>query len=529
MKHIIFSVCSLFTITLLAQVKNIKYQALEFELKAEESFANQEFGDALQSYLEYEKLVDSMSTDMNLKIGVSCLEVYHYSEALDYLSKCEKDTALLNFSFHYYYAKSLQLNNRVEEAKKHYLIYLIAIEDDDDFRQFVEEIKLEIIRCDNAIAMIANPVKVHIQLFSLMINGPFDDYSPLLSPNEKQIYFTSDRPFITDGHELKLDDTNYENIYVSNKVDGEWSNPQKVLELDSRHHDACVALSHNGHQMIVYSYKQTDMFHKASGHLYLSNKIKNVWSKPELLPLSMSSKSREVSACFSIDDKELFFTSNHASGFGGTDIFRTKLQDDGTWSDPVNLGETVNTTMDEDAPFIHPDGKTLYFSSTGHRSMGGFDIFKSTILEGDVYAEPENLGYPINTTTDDISFSVSADGKKIYFADNRVEGQGDMDIYTAEYYEENQDLYVLKGNVLSDQGQLLLGVVINVHESGRKAILSVYSSNNENGEFVIKLNEGKDYVLKIEKEGFMPFSEVINTKNLEGFHEYRKNLTLVAK
>ena len=253
------------------------------------------------------------------------------------------------------------------------------------------------------------------------------------------------------------------------------------------------------------------------------------WSEPELLPIPVSAKEREVSACFSIDDKEIYFVSDREGGFGGTDIYRTQLLSDGVWSEPINLGEIVNSAFDEDAPFVHPDGKILYFSSRGHSTMGGYDIFKSNITGNHVFSKPINIGYPINTTGDDISFSITSDGKKIYFADNRVGGMGGMDIYTADFHEKTDSSYVIKGKVLSKEKRDPLDVLIKVHITGNEEIISVFSSDPPTGEFVIMLARGEHYTLEIEKDGYASFSVEIDASEMSDFNEVIIDLILEDK
>ncbi len=525
MKRILLTICYLLPILIFAQSKQT---ILRYELKAEESFRNNEYGEALQYYEKYEELTDRLSVEVSYKMGISYLEIYHYREALIYLERCRNERSLLNFSYDYYYAKSLQLNDFISEAKIYYQRYLNSIQEERNYKKFVPEIKRELERCDNALALMSKPTKVKVSLLGFAINGPFDEHSPLITADGNKMYFTSDRKSTTGGHKFKLDGTFFEDIYVSNKVNGKWEKPKKVRELDSKDHDACVALSHDGRQMIIYRYSHSDFFHRAKGQLYLSKLNNNHWSKPQLLPIPSSAKAREVSACFSINDQEIYFTSDREGGFGGTDIYRTQLTH-GVWSEPINLGDSINTPYDEDAPFVHPNGKMFYFSSTGHNSMGGYDIFKSRLTGNHEFSKPQNMGYPINTTGDDISFSVSADGQKIYFADNRSEGKGDMDIYTADFKDENNNLYILKGKVLSEEKNTPLDVVINVYERGKQSVLSVYSSNAITGDFVIMLNEGKKYVVEIIKEGREPYIQEIDVEKITGFKLDQRDLILKAK
>jgi hypothetical protein len=526
MKYILIGICSLLPLIAFTQVKHLNHHLLELELEAEESFNNRQFGDALKYYLQYEVIANDMTVEIHYKMGISFLETSHFSKALEYLIKCEDKSSLLDFSYHYYFAKALHLNNKLNEAISHYSIYLVAIENDKDYQQFTKEIKAEIVRCEYGLLAISNPVNVKIKLMDGEINSLYDDHSPLVTADGSQLFFTSDRPITKVEYEFHNDSDEYEKIYTVENIEGEWSAPKIIQELDSKHHNACVALSHDGYQMIIYRSTHKNIFHNVSGNLYLTKKVGGLWMEPKILPLSLSTSDRILGACFSINDKEIYFTSDYEGGYGGTDIYRTEIKEDGSWSKPVNLGNVINTEYDEDAPFIHPDGNVLYFSSTGHTSIGGFDIFQSVISEKQMFGQPENFGYPINTTADDMSFSVSGDGKEIYFADSRGEDSGDMNIYTAEYYDKIEDLYVLKGKVLNGESGEAVEAVIKVYEGNDQSVHSIYSSNSLNGEFVIILNEGKKYTLEINKEGYEVFIEEIHTELLDGFNEATKDLIL---
>src|SRR5690606_258080 len=137
----------------------------------------------------------------------------------------------------------------------------------------------------------------------------------------------------------------------------------------------------------------------------------------------------ESYASITPNDKVIYFSSNRDGGFGGKDIYKIERLPNGSWSKAVNLGSTVNTPYDDDAPFIHSDGRTLFFSSQGHQNMGGFDIFKTKLNDNGEWTTPENIGFPINTVNDDIYFVLAADGKTGYYSSSQQGGFGGQDIY----------------------------------------------------------------------------------------------------
>ena len=164
------------------------------------------------------------------------------------------------------------------------------------------------------------------------------------------------------------------------------------------------------------------------GDLYECRLKGDIWDKPRPLK-EINTSAGEKSAAVSADGQILFFTSNRDGGQGGVDIYWSHLSPNGKWGKPENLGMVVNTEYDEDGVFFHPDGKTLYFSSKGHDNMGGYDIFKTVLQPDNSWSKPENLGYPINTTSDDIYFVLSANGLTGYYSSLRDDGVGEKDIF----------------------------------------------------------------------------------------------------
>jgi len=253
-----------------------------------------------------------------------------------------------------------------------------------------------------------------------------------------------------------------------------------------------------------------------------------------------------------------FVSENDDVNFGGRDVFLTVKDRKGKWGPPINLGDTINTPYDEMSAFLHPDGKTLYFSSKGHNSMGGFDIFRSQ-WNGKTWSVPENLGYPINTPEDDLFFIMAANGRVAYYSSIQPGGFGDHDIYkitflhpeiTLESSEDNMiaeldsattvsekanqllqsqpssDLTLISGIVREQQTTKPIEASIEIVDNDLNEVVSTFTSNSKSGYFLISLPSGKNYGIAVQAEGYLFYSENINTKSLTGYHDIRRDINL---
>jgi hypothetical protein len=215
----------------------------------------------------------------------------------------------------------------------------------------------------------------------------------------------------------------------------------------------------------------------------------------------INSQFIETSACFSNDTSEIYFTSNRPGGYGGKDIYRIKKLPDGRWAMPFNLGPNVNSTMDDDAPFLHPDGVTLYFSSKGHNTMGEYDVFKSVLnTENNTFSPAENLGYPINDVGNDIFFVLSVDGKRGYYTSLKDDSYGNTDIYAIDTRFGDNDLKVSTGIAYLDSVPGRVKITLLDHEAN--IVSGIYYSNPSTGKFVMVINPLKSYKAIVEHEGY---------------------------
>ena len=247
------------------------------------------------------------------------------------------------------------------------------------------------------------------------------------------------------------------------------------------------------------------------GDIWESIRINNEWQEPYELNSTINSQYQETSASYSPDGKLLYFVSNRPDGIGGKDIYVSEIQENGLWGKAENLGTTINTPMDEEAVFIGGDGNTMYFSSKGHMTMGGYDIFKSERVDGQ-WSEPVNIGYPINTADDDIFYVEDADGKYGYYSSERAEGVGSQDIYVIQYvFEKIKQQIFLQAKIVDEIYYEPLDIAyLEVFDPKSGEIIASFEyTDGNNYLFDMELEAGKAYILRASSPGYYENSELL--------------------
>ena len=344
----------------------------------------------------------------------------------------------------------------------------------------------------------AQPHRSIIKNIGDKINSAYADYVPLIMADESILYFTSRREGST-GNLKDVYGNYYEDVYMSRKLeDGTWEQAKNIGKpINTSTHDACVALSFDGNSMIVYR-TAPDFI---TGDLYITKTDYEGWAEPRKLGKEINTPFIETSACFSNDTSVIYFSSNKPGGYGGKDIYRIKKLPNGTWSLPQNVGPTVNTDKDEDAPFLHPDGITLYFSSKGHNTMGEYDVFKSVLnIENNQFTGTENLGFPINSVNNDIFFVMNATGTRGYYSSVKKETFGGSDIYTIDTRFGDNDIKIKKGKILGVNGPTKAKISIIDVETNQ--LQGIYNANPKTGYFILALNPLKEYKAVVEEDGY---------------------------
>jgi hypothetical protein len=445
---------------------------------------------ALRSYDRLIKYAPD-DKDINYKIGVC-----HFyldddkSEAMQFLTKAREAG---NYDALFYMGQCYHLKedfNKALEAFEEYRAY------DGDRAFSDEQINLHLEYIDNAQRLMQTPVDVHIYNIGDSVNTIYPDYGPLIPADESFMIFTSRREGST-GNKVGPYKKYYEDIYIAQNVNGKFEQTKNIgIPVNTTTHDAAVGLSADGKTLIIYKTNRQ----QTGGDLYMSNKVDDVWTKPKKLSEMINSDFQEPSATLSPDGNVMYFSSTRPGGYGGRDIYRAIKLGNGNWSLPMNLGSNINTEHDEDGPFIHPDGNTLYFSSKGHKSMGGYDIFKSEFKNG-YWSIPQNLGYPINSVDNDIYFVLAANGKRGYYSSFNEADSANHDIYVVSFETDLQQLKIIKGKVLSASDKTPLVAKIKLIDDENN-VEGEFNSNELNGNYIVLVKPDRNYKMTIEADGY---------------------------
>ncbi|TRX52630.1 OmpA family protein [Fulvivirga sp. M361] len=407
-------------------------------------------------------------------------------------------------------------NEQIEKALEYYGKFKSTIKNDP---QMVQKAEKALQEATNALALMGNPRSVEIFSQGPVINSEYTEYNPIVSADESVLAFTALRP---NTGRTRSSEKFIEDVYIAYNISGAWSQPEKI-EIVSNYNVGTAGLSVDGQRMLVFIGGA-----EGTGNLYSIDKSGKEWSKPVTLGNQINSRNLETTASLTPDGKTIYFASNRPGGYGGLDLYKSEKLESGEWGEPVNLGGEVNSKYDEDAPFIHPDQWTLFFTSDGHNTMGGRDIFVTRLFNG-AWTTPENMGYPINTTANDDYFTLTADGRRAYFSSDRKGGKGGQDIYSLNMPEEeaNIPLTMVKGQILNGEDNKPLHTKIYVIdlESGKKLDF-VYQPDPKTGNYLIILPPAKNYDMIIESEGFLPYTLNINVPGQTYFYELYQRIYL---
>lgn len=430
----------------------------------------------------------------------------------------------------YYLAKSYHVNYRFDEAIASYETFIVAKGDKitEEDKPFMDDAKLGVANCKNGKELISKKIVADIKNIGSPINTEETEGVPVISADESIMIYTYIGKKSTGGllddflKEDKQEGTYHEDIFISTRTnDSAWNQPLGITSLNTNANDAAVALSPDGQTLFSFV---SDV--KNPGDLYLSNLSGSEWSKPEKLNANVNSEFWEGSCSITADGRYLYFASERPGGLGGRDLYVSEKVS-GDWGPAVNLGPSINTQYNEDAPFIHPDGITMFFSSEGHKSIGGYDIMYS-IKKENSWIEPLSMGIPLNTTEDDRYYVINAKGDVGYFSSNRggAGGKGQQDIYTVTpgILGEKPILALLKGSVYVNDKPSEAKIEIIKKET--KELIGPYYANSKSGKYLMAISPGSGYIVKIMVEGMETIEEEIDVEKLQKFVEIKKDFYL---
>ena len=504
-------------------------------------YGKKDYKNALATYLAAQE-INPDDAYLNFKIGLTYLYSETKSKAATYIDKAYRLNPAVNPDIDYHLGIAFQNTNSFKLAIEHFERFkkkrsnLASIADE------------KIAECQVADSLSQNELNVIIENLGEGVNTPYNDYSPIISADGNTLIFTSNR---TDDPARAKANANFEDILVSYKNGNKWSVPKPISQnINIKYNDAAASLSPDGKTLFLY-------YEEGEGDIYTSTRNGEAWS--EARPLNKNINTAlfwETCASVSPDGKKLFFASNRPGGIGELDIYMSQLDAKGDWGKAVNLGPIINTPNNEDSPFIHHDGTTLYFSSDGHPRLGNSDIFVSEFVNNK-WKKPENMGYPLNSWEYDGFFTLSPDKKRGYFSTAKEGGLGDADIYSitflepkykpkpkpvvakAEAQKVKQEIpkseefvapeieihkiakvvTLLKGKVIDERDASPLSAVISLVDNITNKVITKLNSNPTTGEFELVIPHGGNYGVATEKAGYL-FNSI--NFNLPQFAEYQE-------
>lgn len=525
----------------------------ELEEEATFLFQNREFS---RAYVLFDKLYtkNPKIVDYKFKLGICCISYPEKKaraiEIFEDLKRADKDKDKV---VDYYLGKAYHVNYRFADAIKNFEVFVASrgtkVKEDD--KPLVEDAQLCIENCKNGIKLIDKKVIADIQNIGSPINTEEVEGVPVITADESIMIFTYAGKKSTGGRlneELKPDENGeyHEDIFMSTKkTDSTWNEPTAINSLNTKGNDAAVAISPDGSILFTFS-SNNDL-----GDLYMSSLIGNDWTKPVRLNKNINTEAWEGSCSMTADGRYLYFASERKDGLGGRDIYVSEKVN-GDWGPATNLGPNINTKYDEDAPFIHPDGITLFFSSKGHSSIGGYDIMFSVKRDNE-WTEPINMGIPLNTTEDDRYYVINAKGDKGFFSSDRggTGGKGKQDIYMVQpgILGEKPIVAMLKGTIYGDdkpieakievykvtgntqaqmtQAEIEQANLTGINKNG-KVIIGPYYSNSKSGKYLFALSPGFVYKIRASAEGYDPIEEEFDIEGLAKFLEVKKDIYLYS-
>lgn len=514
---------------------------------------------ALPEYLAA-NTYNSNNAALNYKIGVCYIFSTEKKKAITFLEKAYKLDPNISIDIKYVMGMAYQRNGMYKEAINYYNEFK-----NSNYKNELKKLKISenmfnvdarIMECETAEKLMAHPTRVFIDNLGPNINSKYSDYAPVISTDETMMIFTSRREGSVGG---KIENGQYfEDLYISYNEGGDkWSPSTNMKTINTEEHDASIGLSPDG--SILYTFKGTP-----DGNLYESKLKGDSWSKPKPLNKNINTKYHETSISTSSDGKVIYFVSERPKdefgtpSKGGKDIYKSERNENGEWGPARNIGAPINTKYEEEGVFIHPDNRTMYFSSNREGSIGGYDIFYSEMDDEGNWGEPVNIGIPINTPEDDVFFIVAGNGRFAYMSSEREGGVGMQDIWRITFLgpekpmttgtEDNliassntliqtavkQEtvevkkvrLTIMKGTITDAETGNPLESAIEIVDLEKDEVYATLSSNASTGKYLISLPSGKNYGITARTEGYLFHSENVDVPAATSYQEIIKDIKL---
>ncbi|MFL5753629.1 MAG: hypothetical protein ACJ76F_09495 [Bacteroidia bacterium] len=521
MKTFLIAVSLLFALSLKAQVNIELKEDLQSKLTVDEQKNLDQADRSLQSldYLRALPLYDSLYKKHkdNLYLGYlfGICDIYdpHFYANPERLLKSAEPLKSKLADYYYFLGRAYADEDKYDLAIEQFQMYLKNPLNED----LRAEVNHQIEVCKNAKLLFTKAVVARITNIGKPVNTKGSEYSPVLPSDESFMVFTYRGERCKGGKQSmpgKKDEKNgvyFEDVFISYKANyGYWTDPLPIPNINTSGHDATISISHDGSKLFIYR-----NINAGNGDIYVSHLNGTEWTTPEKVK-GINSNHWEGSVCLSPDEKTIYFSSERPGGFGGRDIYYATLLPDGAWGNVKNMGGEINTSLDEDAPFVHSDGKTLFFSSNGHNTIGGYDIFRSD-LKNAKWGKPYNVGKPVNTPQDDKFYVVSSDGERGYYSSEKGSGLGQQDIYMVEpgMFGKPTALVMITGKVSFDDKPVEAEITV-LPKHYKKDYSGTFTSNSASGNYLVNLPSGNDYEIVYKYKG-TTMSKMVSTALVDTF------------
>ncbi len=450
-------------------------------LLGDNKFREKQYDEAARAYEKVKSLKEDYVYDINLRLAKSYIGAEKYQDALSH-------------------ARSFQQLEKLGASDRMNVEKLIA-------------------DCEFAMEALHHPVPFETTNLGPGVNTPLNEAGPFLTTDEKYLYFTR-----------QIDDGNYtqEDIYYSVRTDNTFGQANEVGDAINtfEYGEGSVCISASGKYLLFSSYDRPNG--QGNSDIYISRKVGEKWERANNVSDPINGPGWEGAPSLSADGRTLFFSSVRSGGMGQRDIWVSYLNDDGSWTRPQNLGDSINTPFNDESPFIHPDGKTLFFSSNGWPGMGNYDLYKSVKLPNGQWSKAVNLGYPINTSGYEVSIFISTEGNTAYYSSERKDSYGGMDIYKFDFPSELRPDYTsyVKGNVFDNATHDALNATVQIYDLEAGKLYMSITADKLNGGFMSALPAGKNYGVMVQKDGYLFYSQNISLKNVHSGRPYELNIGL---
>ncbi len=449
------------------------------------------------------------------RFGVCLVYTYELNDGIKMLEGVTKDPTI-PVEVWYHLARAYHLSNKYEKAITLYKKYKSTAGAKSDLtsksNRYIE-------MCNNGKTLIKTPLNVEFENLGKSVNSNGKEYTPVITPDESILLFSTRRKGTT-GMVYDLEGYYTADIYISKYKYGKWSKSKTIGSPNDYGNEQIAGISENG-KYVIYHVNNP----KSKNNLQISTKTKSSFKRSlEIKSKNINlSSSKQISATISNDGNYIIYSSDKTGGIGQQDLYICRKLPNDEWAEPVNMGNTINTVFDESYPYLTNNGYTLYFASTGHNSVGGYDMFVTHFdLAKKEWSIPKNIGYPINTPYDNTSICFSENMKYAYISTFRNDSYGGEDIYRVDFKDTESSYTTIKGYVLKADSSLFnIPLSIEVFDKSTEELYGIYEVNPTKGNYIMILPPNK-YEMNIDIPGKGYYKNIFI---VEGRNKYRTEIS----